>query len=114
MERPPYFGEYMNEEYEQARLTAGSMPIPDIGEIREIVSKESHGLRTVIRFHGRGFSMTQYRRTFQHNGQVEIPGTSQWHIVRHQEWSARLSYDWLDEAYHDVAPSQPIKGDRDD
>lgn len=84
-----------------------------IGLVVSFLINETKALKTVMRQHTAGFSITQYRRSFMHNGQVEIPGTSQWHVARHQEWSSKVTYDWLHVSMRDVDPVG-VPGDKDD
>lgn len=104
----------MSDDYEMIVKNAEYIAERVLGKVITYVSGDSHGLRTTFRRHDNGFSVTHYRRTFTHNGRVEIPDTSEWHVVRHQEWRSNPIYAWLDAAYHDVPPSMPIKGDIDD
>ncbi len=85
----------------------------DIGPIKSTVQSESNGLRTVMSQHDKGFSITHYRRFFKHLLGVEIPGSSEWKVVRHQQWSSTKLFDIADSSYQEQEPSQPIQGDVD-
>lgn len=100
----------MDDNYDDYRIVGSA----DIGEVLLVTSKDHMGLRTVMRHHKNGFSITHFRRHFRHLAGREIKGSSTWKMVRHQEWIITKSVDVIDPAYQDVEPSEPIKGDVDD
>lgn len=100
----------MNDDYDTVKP---AIPI-NIGTVVEVATSETNAIMTRFRRHTDGFSLTHYRRTFMHNGQREIPGTSKWLPIRHQEWRSEKTFDWLHESQREFTPTEPIPGDIDD
>lgn len=86
----------------------------DIGKVVEQVESSSKALKTVMARHEFGFSITHYRRFFQHLAGVEIPNSSVWHMVRCQHWNMGMKlFDIADAQFDVVEPLVPIAGDVD-
>jgi hypothetical protein len=81
---------------------------PRLGRVVDVVSTTSPAIKTVMRRHENGFSVTYFRRFFAMQNGKRVDGSDSWVIQRHMEFIGAPNVD------HDHSPEFHTKRENRD